>query len=55
MSLRKKRIIAVILIIIGLPLAIASATGGGGIGAYFFAAVLAFGVDMLTEKDKIIN
>ena len=49
--LKKKKIIAVLMIIVGLPFALAGAAGGGGIMGYVFAGILAIGVDMLVSKD----
>lgn len=50
-SLKKKRIIGALLTVVGLPFAIAGAAGGGGILGYFFACILAVGVNMLVSKD----
>ena len=57
LSLKNKRTISMVLIIIGLPLAIASASSGGGTLAFVFGALLAIGVDMLTDtlKDNSLN
>ena len=50
MAIKKKTIISIILIIIALPLAIATASGGVGPLAYLFAIILAYGVDMLFDR-----
>lgn len=53
----KKKIISLVMIIIGLPLAITTAASGGGFFAFIFAAILAGGIDLftdaITEEKKI--
>lgn len=48
-SLKKKKVIAIIVILLCLPIAIACAYSGGSLIAYVFATVLAIGVDMLLD------
>ena len=48
--LKRKKLIAILMIIVGLPLAFAGAATGGGVLAYLFAVILAIGVDMLFVK-----
>ena len=50
---RKKRIVSWIIIVISLPLAISFAATGGGVFGYLFAALLAIGIDMLTDVQII--
>lgn len=51
-SLKIRRMISICLIINALPLAIASAATDGGLWAFVFAAILAFGVDILFDKKE---
>lgn len=48
--LKRKKPIAILMVIVGLPLAFAGAATGGGVLAYLFAIILVIGVDMLIVK-----
>ena len=52
MNKKKKQIISIVSIIVALPLAIATAAGGGGMSACLFAALLAIAVDMLIDRNQ---
>lgn len=47
-----KKIVSFIMIVIGLPMALMAASSGGGIIAMFFTAILAGGIDLLTDSTK---
>ena len=52
MSLRKKRLLLLILIIVSLPLAVMSAAFGGGTISFVLAAILAASIDFFTDTFK---